>query len=144
MDTTAHIQTLAKIALVLLVFSIVADTMLAETLPDLLQQYLHEEFERDLTALETVGVLFALPALIAFVASLFGFIYLRAWAARTYVYSVIVLSVAVVTYGPQVINSTVVLLNSLSGLTMGAILAMLYTTPSYFSSARLRSGEDDD
>jgi hypothetical protein len=142
MDTTKHIQFLAKLDLALLVAYLFSTFLLESYLPQELQNYLAIELESEFSPIEGLVLLVMLPLLVIHIASLIGFIRTKLWAPRYFVYSSIGLFLCVLFIGPYVDHAVAAVIGDLSTLVMGAILAMLYATDSTFNKSSKRDAEN--
>lgn len=133
MDTTKHIQTLAKLQVLTLVTVLITSSMLETSLPPTLQDYLAQE-ENMLGPVPELFILFiGGPLFITFIASFWGLLTIRPWAKKAYIYSNIGFILLNLFLPPFVTDSLSGSIGSVGEILTGMTIALLCFTPSAFT-----------
>ena len=132
MDTTNHIRILAVMELVLLIASLTASLSLESHLHPLLQEYLQIENEWDLSRIEDIILMLAIPIVVAHIVSVFGLMFIKNWAVSLFIITSIVLIIFGLFTGPVVDHAISSSLAGLAYMAEGIILYHLFFSKSAF------------
>ncbi len=131
MDTTKYIQNLTKIYIVCTIFILVLGFSFEDQLPELLQQY------NDQIAIggppNMLFAWFGLFVIIAHLISLYGLVTVKKWSKSLFLYTILLSLSLVFFMGSHVADAISDTVETISILVSGAILALLYLTPSDFT-----------
>lgn len=133
MNTTQYIRYFAIANLILGIMSIVASFLLESYLHPLLQEFLQEEAIREPTAFEDILFIIVIPIIIIHLVSLFGLIFVKSWSKNVFLLSLFTLFVFSFFIGPYVEHAITSVIDGLSALVAGLIVALLLFTQSDFS-----------
>ena len=109
-------------------------------LPIQLQDYLQLESEREITSAETILLVFAIPIVLAHLVSIVGIIFVKTWAKKIYVYSILGLLLIIPFTGPYVAHAVASTIGTLTSIIDGIIIGLLFFSYSAFNKSMQRTG----
>ncbi len=135
MDTTKIIKLFVIFDLLLMAVYLVVSFSMESHLPLLLQEYLAQEMESEISTADLVALWVGIPGLLIYFISVAGFLLTKAWAKNLYVFGTVLAFALFPFMGPMVEHALSASIYDLSSLTTGAILALLFFTSSAFNKA---------
>jgi len=136
-DTTNLIRVLVVLEVLVLFLAVGISIYMEQYLPQLLQEYLNQEFESSLIEKNLfVFSILAFAFLLLYVAAVIGILLVKAWARNFYILSLVAGFVAMPLIGPTVEHGFAQAFTDLGLLISGAVSALLLFTTSAFNKLK--------
>lgn len=135
MDNTKTIKVLVALQLLCFTLYLVSSFYFESYLPDILQQYLLQDLDRERSDFDLAILFLSVPIILIYVVSSIGLLHSKMWAKKIFIVSVGLSFIITPFYGPFVDHGISSMFGWAESTLSGGIMALLLFSDSIFSKS---------